>query len=152
MKIVFATNNKIGSLFIRWFTWSRYSHVALVWGSNVIEATLAHGVRVFPFRSFVKKYKSVLLCNVKGVDEKKAVAFTLNQLNKPYDIKAIFGFVLRRKWTDAERWFCSELVAVALHEGGVTLIKKEAHRVTPEDLLCSPLVEEEKEIKNEGIL
>ena len=149
MKIIFATDNKPWSVFIRWFTWSRYSHVALVNRKNVIEATLLHGVKITSLDEFLTKYKkNILICDVPKANVKKVWAFAVQQLNKSYDLKAIFGLVLRRKWTDDKKWFCSELVTVALYNGGATIIRKDAYRVTPEDLLNSPLVkplEEKKE-------
>lgn len=140
MNIIFVTDNKLGSIFIRWFTWSNYSHVALMKGDTIIEATLKHGVVVKPLQDFMKKYKRKLICEVEGVDEEKAWNFALDQCNKPYDVKAIFGFLLRRNWTDDNSWFCSELVAASLLKGGVSIVRKDASRVTPEDILNSPLV------------
>lgn len=141
MKIIFATDNKPWSFLIRWFTWSRYSHVAIVNRQKVIEATLLHGVRVAPLQEFLDKYKeNILICDVPKANVKKAWAFATQQLNKPYDLKAVFGLVFRKRWTDDKKWFCSELATVALYNGGATIIRKEAYRVTPEDLLNSPLV------------
>lgn len=46
-----------------------------------------------------------------GVDE--ALKWALTQEGKPYDWKAIMGFVADRNWDNPGRWFCSELVAAA---------------------------------------
>jgi uncharacterized protein YycO len=148
MNVIFATDKKIWSVFIRWFTWSKYSHVALVNGDKVIEATLAHGVRMTSLDNFLSRYKKTLMCDVTVVDEEKAWNFALKQICKPYDISAIIGLALRRKWTNDDKWFCSELVVASLYQGGVTLIRKDTYRVTPEDILNSPLVkivEQQKE-------
>lgn len=140
MKIVFVTDNKPWSVFIRWFTWSSYSHVALMKEDSIIEATLKHGVVIRPFHEFIKKYKTKLICEIEDIDEKKAWSFALDQCHKSYDIGAIFGFIFRRNWTDDDSWFCSELVAASLLKGGVIIGRKDASRVTPEDILNSPLV------------
>jgi uncharacterized protein YycO len=140
MRIVLCTNQNIGSIFTRWFTWSEYSHCALVFDGKVIEATFWHGVTVTPLSEFLLRYKKILFCEVPGVDEYKAGTWALKQAGKPYDYKAVFGLFVKRDWTNDQAWFCSELVAVALHEGGITLLRKSASRVTPEDILNSPLV------------
>lgn len=141
MRIVFVTDNMPWSIIIRWFTWSKYSHVGLLFSDNeVIDATLRKGVSKKTLEEYKKKYKNIKTCSVPNVNEFETRVFAEKQLGKPYDWKALFGMLIRRKWTDENSWFCSELVAVALHKGGVTIIKKEASRVTPEDLLNSPLI------------
>lgn len=140
MKIVFCTNQNIGSIFTRWWTWSEYSHCGLVFDGKVIEATFWHGVTITPLAEFMGRYKKILFCEVPNTDEVKAGEWALKQVGKPYDYKAVFALFIKRKWTCDTSWFCSELVAVSIYEGGVTLFRKEASRVTPEDILNSPLV------------
>ena len=41
------------------------------------------------------------------------MAFLREQLGKPYDNAAIFGFVFNRDWREQNSWFCSELVVAA---------------------------------------
>lgn len=45
-------------------------------------------------------------------------AWALTQQGLPYDIGALFGFLLHRDWACAGRWFCSELVAFAFQVSG----------------------------------
>ncbi len=140
MKIIFVTNNNIGSIVTRWFTWSTYSHVVLAYRDRVISADFFEGVKLYTTKDFLIKYKKIQVAEVLNVDEDKAWQFALHQVGKPYDYLNILGIFFKRDWTNSETWMCSELTSVALHEGGVTLIKKSANRVTPEDLLNSPLV------------
>lgn len=67
--------------------------------------------------------------------------FLRDQLDKSYDLSAIFGMIVHRNWRDPSRWFCSELVA-----GGFCACKKfpehlavDLDRITPRDmrLICA---------------
>lgn len=40
-------------------------------------------------------------------------AFLFDQIGKPYDHAAIWGFVFNRDWRDEDSWFCMELIAAA---------------------------------------
>lgn len=53
--------------------------------------------------------------------------------HKPYDLSAIACFALHRDWQEQDSWFCSELVAGCLEQGGTKLFK-DAYRVTPQHL------------------
>lgn len=140
MYLIFVTNNNPGSWFIRWFTRSEYSHVVLVYNNEVIEATFWHGVHKQSLDVILKSYKKILFREVENVDSAKAWSFAESQIGKPYDWLSLLGMFFRHRWTSTKAWFCSELVACALFEGGVTIIRKEANRVTPENLLNSPLI------------
>lgn len=140
MYVAFCTNNKIHSFFIRWFTQSRYSHVALVKNNEVIDATFRYGVKKRQLLDLKTSYSLIEFREVPNLDEEKAWKFAENQIGKPYDWLSILGIFFRRKWTSDISWFCSELIACSLFEGGVTVIRKQANRVTPENLLNSPLI------------
>ena len=141
MRVIFVTDNWPWSNFIRWFTWSKYSHVGLLFSDDkIVDTTLRKGVSEKTLEHYLTRYKNVKICEVPNVDEAKVKEFAYSQIGKKYDWTAIVGFVARRDWTKEDNWFCSELVAVALHKGGVTVIRKEASRVTPEDILNSPLL------------
>jgi uncharacterized protein YycO len=140
MKLLFATDNNIGSILTRWWLFSKYSHVAISKDGQVIEATFWHGVRQVPEEDFIKKYKEVLHCHVNNVDDEKAWKFASEQVGKPYDYTALFGLLFRKNWQEPDSYFCSELVACALIAGGIEVIRRESPRVTPQDLLNSFLV------------
>lgn len=135
VKVIFSRNYLPGSLLIRAFTWSRWSHCAIIDGDDVIESKIPQGVIRRPLREFIKncsEYKIVTF----QVESRDAVIKAANsQLGKPYDYFAVIGMVFRRDWQDKNRWFCSEFVVYALSEGGYTVFRKERlSRVTPEHL------------------
>lgn len=62
------------------------------------------------------------------------------QLGKKYDTWALIGNVLRRNWQYTEKWFCSELCSYCLKKVGKPLLNYKTNRITPFDLLKSPLL------------
>lgn len=140
MTIIFCTDNMPWSIFIRWFCWSNYHHCGLVKDNEVIHASFRHGIIKQNLYSFCSKYKKIKFCHVDNVNQEKAWNWALKQVGKNYDWKALFGLLLRKNFYDDNKYFCSELIECAIYQGGVELIRKEASRVTPQNLLDSPLV------------
>lgn len=103
------------STIIRWITWDRFSHVALVspdmrW---VVEATHGMPVRVVLFDEMMRRDGSELRM-VRHPDPDEVWLRALSQVGKPYDEAYIYGWLMRnRYWQDPEKWACAELVAWA---------------------------------------
>jgi hypothetical protein len=58
-----------------------------------------------------------------------------------YDLWGAIGLPFRQDWQDSDRWFCSELHAWAAEVAGYPLLSVDsASRITPRDLLLSPLL------------
>lgn len=111
MKVIMGRRWSLGSIAIRLFTWSKWSHCAVVMNDSntVIEATAEDGVTQSTLESFKKKYPDYLVLEYpayKGWEERAR-----SQLFKPYDWSGVVGIVLRRNWESESMWFCSELVA-----------------------------------------
>ena len=45
--------------------------------------------------------------------------FALAQVGKPYDVEAIFGFIVGRDWQDEGRWVCSEFGLAVMQKTGI---------------------------------
>ena len=144
LKLRFSRSNSIGSRLIRWFTRSEYSHVEA-------EHWLGYRIGATPFgvtKSYHNPvsqlegdgaylYKYVTLSHEQSL---RFWTFLGQQVGKPYDWSGLFGFVSNRDWEDPDKWFCSELVAAGLVQVGVSLLSEKPARVTPRDLLVSPLL------------
>ena len=154
IKIYFVTDNQIGSILLRYWMWSPYSHCAIGYKDKVISATFYHGVILEDLDVFLSRYKAknIKVCRVDNLDVQKAWQFGLEQVGKPYDLKSIIGFLIKRSWVDTNAWQCSELATAMIFNGGVTLIRKEAYRVTPADLLNNILVIPEDKTDAKDIL
>ncbi len=128
MKLIFGRNNLPFSWLIRIFTWSRWSHVGIVVGDKVIEATALHGVVMTPIADFIKRYNDHSYATMLTENDGDAEFRALLEVGKKYDFSAIFGILFRSGWNQDNAWFCSELVA---HAAG-TYRKDRVSRITPE--------------------
>jgi uncharacterized protein YycO len=131
----FSYQDKILSRMIRWITWSEYSHVDFVMPNGQLLGARADGVRI---RRPEGRYHFIRA----EIDAPDSVLDSaLSQVGKPYDFTAIIGFLFRRNWQRQDAWYCAELVSWAFCESGVTLLTcSDHHRITPRDILLSPLV------------
>lgn len=139
MQIIFCASRKIGSMAIRAVTWSKWSHVAIVDGDEVIEAKWP-GVVVRPLAELQVDNQYYTVVDLPCRSPEAAIAAARSQVGKMYDMTALFGLFMHRDWQEEDRWFCSELVAWAFDQAGSPLFRPEAmHRITPEHLwMLSP--------------
>lgn len=143
IKLRFITAAGPISWIIRKFTWDNYSHVDFVLPEGYLGARDL-GVKIRPL-NYIKPTKQ-LFAVVKCNDEisEKVIAFATSQIGKPYDFISLLGFMLRMDLgsRDDKRFFCSELVAQSFEAAGYPLVDRmKVDRITPRDLLISPLVE-----------
>lgn len=132
---MFCRSLNIGSAAIRLATWSLWSHVALVRGSDVIEASARGGVRLTDVSELRDRYRESPIIGVAGLDGDSAWNYALSQLGKPYDFPGLLGLTPFRNWSDDSAWHCSELVGACLIRGGVFSGNwKKQNRVTPQDI------------------
>ena len=135
----FSTTRHISSKAIQFFTWSWASHVDFVLPDGKLFGALATqdggGVRLHDAENYTRIERF-------QVDAPESIIdIAMTQEGKPYDWAGIFGLVLReRNWEDDDKWFCSELVAWSFKQGGFPLLNETSNRITPRDLLISPLL------------
>lgn len=134
MRIAFARRAALGSWLIRLFTFSRWSHCAIIQGDAVIDATFWHGVRRSPLSEFLKHYEVEVIDVHLGAFGEYADLWLEEQIGKKYDWTALVALPFRSNWHDPDRWFCSELVAAALRAGGRDLFRDDLARVVPQHL------------------
>lgn len=131
MQLIFVRSNRPGSLAISASTWSAWSHVAVVDGDQVIEATASHGVIRRSRASLLSAFPRHLVVDVPTLDDRAGLAWARTQIGKPYDDSALIGFLMPwRRWDEADKWFCSELAAAALVAAGWP-VPEQPYRVTP---------------------
>ncbi len=98
------------------------------------------GVRVRPYDPSALRIERY---HVDASDTVLSVA--LAQLGKHYDWPGALGLALRRNWQEDDAWFCSELVAWSFEQAGRPLLNApQAWRLTPRDILLSPLLRQLK--------
>ena len=134
MIVLFCRSKTISSWLIRQFTWSDYSHVAILEpdGDHVIEARWPE-VRMCHLADVISDNHVVTAVDIPCADPQSAILWAWNQVGKPYDLLALFAFLFhRRNWISEGKWFCSELVAVAWAHGKSPLFQPDSvTRVTP---------------------
>lgn len=135
VSLLFSTSRHPMSAVIRACTWSSWSHVALVDGDDVIEATAPAGVRRFPVVRAIDHAKRGQIIDLPCRNPDAVLTAAASQIGKPYDYTAVLGLGLRRDWQEDDAWFCSELVAWAFAQAGEPLFRADVlRRVTPEHL------------------
>lgn len=113
MKIILGRRNSFSSYMIRLFTWSKWSHVAIILedGYTTIEATASLGVVRSNMNNFKKRYPDYVIMDIPATKGWQSRA--LSQIGKPYDWAAIYGIVLRGDWQSPSKWICTELAGFA---------------------------------------
>lgn len=134
--IVLCRNRSLGSAFLRFAMWSRWSHSALLdrEAGTVYDSTLTHGgVRKWDAGDFAKRYPfmEVRPLDVPASLHAVAVEWLEQQLGKRYDWTALLSFVVRRDWSESDAWFCSEMTEAFYTLFVRARFRFAASRVTP---------------------
>jgi uncharacterized protein YycO len=133
-----------GSWVIRFRTWSKVTHVALVdletmrtceaWKGSV--QIVGSPMELHTPGTHIAFYE--LKDELSELQEQELWGFLEEQEGKPYDWGAILGFGLRRNKEDPNKWFCSELAAAAYELVGVPLLERiDRYKIYPELLTYS---------------
>jgi uncharacterized protein YycO len=115
---------------IRWFTWSKWNHVAVKFETGIVEARYS-GVCWTTLKYLKKQYSVVEEVQIEVPDLEGAFRFATKQVGKPYDWTAVFGHPFRRNWNNPEKWFCSELAEAIIEAGGKKRFRTDLYRITP---------------------
>jgi hypothetical protein len=126
VKLQFVLGNGLSSQAIAWFSSGTFSHVDAVLPDGTLLGARSDGcggqqpgVRIRPPAYETWKRRVVMSYPVPPAAEAKLYKFLKEQLGKPYDKTAIWGFAAGRDWRDPKDWFCSELQAAAMEAAGI---------------------------------
>ena len=130
-----------GGRFIMRFTFGGFSHVSLVFKHTDLPATEIQSIqgRGVYEEDFIDKPDTVLYavpCNTDQFNEAYELAKSL--CGCKYDWAGIFGFMLRKKKENPDKWFCSELVAYVLLKVGIILQRLPPWKQSPVIVCASP--------------
>lgn len=126
IRLQFVMGPGISSSLIAWFSAGNFSHVDVVMSDGKLLGARSDeiggappGVQIRdPFYEHWAK-RVVMSIPSRAEQEFQFRNFLLQQIGKPYDKTAILGFATGRDWRAEDSWFCSELAAAALEEGGI---------------------------------
>lgn len=150
MYLLFSDSPGIGSLIIKFFTRSKWSHVDIVLGDNlddpkteIVGALAKGGVTRYALGARLEhstRARAVRIRNNTDESVVEAVTWLNSQVGKSYDWGAIvFAIGLNRDWRAEDKWFCSELGGTFALKCGMPVVDPDVHhRVTPQDIYNSP--------------
>jgi uncharacterized protein YycO len=145
-KILLFRGTGVIDALIRWQTWGKYAHAAILLpdGKTLIESVPWYGVRMRQITDFDRiDVFDVPSYSKEQID--KAVDFARTQIGKKYAYLDIIRFIIRTKGNEQNSWFCSELVFAAFQKAGIDLLARiPAWKVSPQGLSTSPLMVELK--------
>jgi uncharacterized protein YycO len=107
---------------IRAFEGGEAGHVGIRVGDEVTHSAwmqggvLRHDVPTFLAGRVIVAEVPLTLPNPEAAD-----TWLAQQVLKPYDLTALLGFLMWRDWSHDDKWYCSELAAAYMLEGGATL-------------------------------
>jgi uncharacterized protein YycO len=139
VKVLFASSRTPISWAIRFITWSKFSHTALLTtDGTVIEARFPK-VREVSLDEFLRDNGTVVAVDVPCHMPGEATKWARSQVGHAYDWSALFGFVFHRNWAHTGEWWCSELVAMAREKGLSPWFRNDAiNRITPQHIWQMP--------------
>lgn len=145
--IVFIRKRDLFSKLVCFLTWSPFSHVEILINENeCIGAVFDKGVRKYRLERVLRKAEYWEIHKVEASE--KVIECAKAQLGKKYDVLGLFGFIFRnRRWQRDDKWFCSEFVAFCFEKAGYSLFKARPYKVSPRDLLYSPLLKKKSSSK-----
>jgi len=132
MELIFGASHRPGSLLLQLFTFSRWSHVGMVYGEEVIEARFPR-VRVTTVAEFQAHYPRWEFAELPCADEAVAEAYARSRVGRLYDIGGLLAFPFQnRDFESSSRDFCSELPIRAAAAGGTRYVREGSlGRITP---------------------
>ena len=134
MKVIFSSSNLPAALAIRFMTGCKWHHCGVVYDDDiVIEATAFKGVRGVTLEDFKSRGDFVII-NIPLEDERAAKEFLFRQLGKGYDWAGALAYPFRLNWQDKDKWYCSELAAIAAKRGKSPIVRNDVRSVTPRDI------------------
>lgn len=140
----FIRDDGIISRLIRWQDWSSggsYSHVEFRLPTGYLGSQAPDGVKLRPLNYCTPTEEWLCCVDVPDYVGEKILEFARAQIGKPYDWKAIVGFIIRRDWMNDNSWTCSELVTFTFLQAGFPLLRTHTtNRISPDTLALSPYI------------
>lgn len=152
VRLQFVLGRGISSRAIAWFSAGHFSHVDTVLPDGRLLGSRSDtikepdgsetppGVEVRQAGYAAKDWVQRVVMELTVADGNKARSYynyLFDELGKPYDKTAIWGFAAGRDWRSADSWYCSELAMAMLEKAGIVpLVYSPSNKITPVSLAC----------------
>ena len=158
IEIWFFKGISFTSKIIKTFTWSDYSHVAVVFKpeNKILESWWKNGTNILNINEiqhkpgteidiYVPKY------SISISEQRELLEFSYKIFDKTkYDIFGVIGIALRKDIDKKDRWFCSEATLFLFNTFNFKLLETEPYKTTPGLLSWSPMLKFKETIKWKG--
>src|SRR5271170_1819481 len=126
IRLQFVLGRGISSQAIAWFSAGHFSHVDAILKDGTLLGARSDQIGSIPpgvqiREPFYEPWKERCVMSIPATAQKQTAftEFLYDQLGKPYDSTAIWGFASGRDWRADDSWFCSELMTAALEAAGI---------------------------------
>lgn len=135
-----------GGALIKRFTFGDYSHVSFVFeypdgALEEIESIQGKGVHSQEFEKTDKCDLFLVECTDEQIEAVYDAANSL--IGCKYDWTGIWGFFVRKKRENPNKWFCSELVSHCLAQAGIILQNLPSFKQNPVIVCASTVIKKE---------
>lgn len=136
VRVIFSRRRQLGSLALRTFMWSAWSHCGIVDDETdeVIEALMFKGVTTRTLDEFKAAASKWEIIEIPTDNPEGVIAAARARIGCPYDWLGVLALLLHIRLQNPTMDFCSELVVEAFKAAGTVLFRTEAWRIMPRDL------------------
>lgn len=134
VRVIFSRRHHLGSLALRTFLWSAWSHCGIVDGDQVIEALMFKGVTTRSLEEFKQNASKWEIIEIPADDPAAVITAARSRIGNAYDWLGVLALLLHIDLQRDAMDFCSELVTWSFKTGGTLLFRSDAWRITPRDL------------------
>ncbi|MCB1711191.1 MAG: hypothetical protein KDH96_01550 [Candidatus Riesia sp.] len=140
LRIIFTNSTLPLSPIIRFVTWSKFSHMAVVINDKWVMHSDFNGVHIELLNDLKSRSKNWTICEYECKNPQAIINSCLTLLGSPYDYGALIGIALRRiELQDESKYVCSEFPAAGCFKANQPFFCTEfSSRITPQHWLMLP--------------
>lgn len=140
LRIIFTNSFLPLSPIIRFVTWSKFSHMAIVINDEWVMHSDFNGVHIEPLINLKNRSKNWMICEFQCENPQLIIDSCITLLGSKYDYGALVGIAFRRiELQDESKYVCSEFPEAGCFKAGQPFFNTEySSRITPQHWLMLP--------------
>jgi uncharacterized protein YycO len=124
---------RVASYLIRFVTWGKWAHVALIVDNNEVVSATWPRVKLMKLDQLKKTHGDWAIVEIPCKNPDKAVKWARSIVGLKYDTMALFGILIHHDYQSPLKWFCSESFAVYPAKGDSPIFRDDVkHTITPQ--------------------